>query len=59
MGGGGWGHQGIFPKHILKQGVAKVKSCSKGGGGFEGVTTPASPEKFNRKHTHDIPPMHS
>ena len=30
-------------KNILKQGVGKGKSCSQGGGGFEGVTTPAPP----------------
>ena len=33
---------------ILKQGVGKGKSCSSGGGGFEGVTSPAPPsENFN------------
>ena len=40
-GGGKWGSSRNHSKNILKQGVGKGKSCSKGGGGFEGVTTPA------------------
>ena len=40
----GWWGVGVIKgsfQNILKQGVGKGKSCSKGGGGFEGVTTPA------------------
>ena len=40
---GGWGSLRDLSKNILKQGVGKGKSCSQGRGGFEGVTTPASP----------------
>ena len=38
-------------KNILKQGVSKGKNCSWGGGGFEGVTTPASLSRENFNHT--------
>ena len=42
---GWWGVvKGSFQKH-LKTGVGKGKSCSQGGGGFEGVTTPAPPPR--------------
>ena len=34
---GWWVIKGSF-QNILKQGVGKGKSCSQGGGGFEGVT---------------------
>ena len=44
-GGGGGIIKGSFQKH-LKIGVGKGKSCSNGGGGFEGVTTPALPRKI-------------
>ena len=46
-----WGSRGLLrdlSKHILKQGVGKSKSCSLGGEGSEGVTTPVPPETFNR-----------
>ena len=43
-----WGSLRDLSKNILKQGVGKGKSCSYGGGDFEGVTTPAPPENFNR-----------
>ena len=45
--GGGGGSLRDLSKKILKLGVGKGNSCSKGGEGFEGVTTPASPENFN------------
>ena len=43
--GGGGVIKGSF-QNVLKQGVGKGKSCSLGGGGFEGVTTPAPPRKI-------------
>ena len=43
-GGEGGGSLRDLSKNILKQGVGKGK---KGGGGFEGVTTPVPPENFN------------
>ena len=45
VGGRGWGSLRDLSKNILKQGVGKGKSCSQGGGGFEG-----GEENFN--HTH-------
>ena len=39
-GGGGVGSLRDLSKNVLKQGVGKGESCSKGEGGFEGVTTP-------------------
>ena len=45
---GWWGMGGSLrdlSKNILKQGVGKGKSCSWGGGSFEGVTTPV-PQKI-------------
>ena len=44
---GWWGVGSLrdVSKNILKQGLGKGKSCSYGGGGFEGVTTPAPPPK--------------
>ena len=54
-GGGGWGSLRDLSKNFLKQGVGKGKSCSQGGGGFEGVTTPAPPENFNHTHTINTP----
>ena len=39
-----------FSKNILKQGMGKGESYSKGGGGFESVTTLALVENFN--HTY-------
>ena len=44
-GGGGGGSLRDLSKNMLKQEVSKGKSCLKGKGGFEGVTTPA-PGKF-------------
>ena len=41
MGWCGWGSLRDLSKNILKQGVGKDKSCWKGGGRFEGFTTPA------------------
>ena len=42
-GGGGWGViKGSFQKH-LKTGGGKRQKLFVGGGGFEGVTTPAPP----------------
>ena len=40
---GGGGSLRDLSKNILKQGVGKGKSCSYGGGSFEGFTTPAPP----------------
>ena len=53
---GGGGSLRDYSKNVLKQGVGKGKSCSKGAGGFEGVTTPAPPENFN--HTPANPSYH-
>ena len=41
-GGGGWGSLRDLSKNILKQGWLKGKVVRRGRG-FEGVTTPASP----------------
>ena len=43
---GGGGSLRDLSKNIYKQGVGKGESCSWGGGGFEGVTTPAPSGKF-------------
>ena len=49
---GGGGSLRDLSKNVLKQGVGKGKSCSYGGGGFEGVTFPAPPpENFNHTPT--------
>ena len=47
-----WGGGSLrdLSKNILKQRWVKAKVVRRGGGGFEGVTTPSSPENFN--HTH-------
>ena len=47
VGWWGWGSLRDLSKNILKQRVSEGKSCSYGGGGFEGVTIPAPPENFN------------
>ena len=40
---GWWGSLRGLSKNILKQGVGKGKRLFVGGGGFEGVSTPAPP----------------
>ena len=50
-----WGGEPLrdLSKNILKQGVGKGKICSKGGWGFQGVTT-LSPENFTHTHSHEV-----
>ena len=47
-GGGGGGLLGDLSENILKQGWVKAKVVHGRAGEFEGVTTPALPEHFNR-----------
>ena len=55
--GGGGVIKGSFQKH-LKTGGVKAKVVRRGGGGFEGVTTPAPPENFNHTPVQVYPKIH-
>ena len=44
--GGGGGSLRDLSRNISKQGVGKAKVVRRGGGSFEGVATPASPQKI-------------
>ena len=46
---GWWGSLRDLSKNILKHGVGKGKSCSQGGGGFEGADSPEKKMDRNTK----------